>query len=572
MANERILVLDADSNAGLAVLQSLGAAGYSCVIGAKDDRAPAFASRYVSATAIYPDPLVDATAFQRWISDWVRANDVSLIIPATECTLVPLHEMRADAEVARRVAMPSKESIDAALDKERLRSLAAELGVPVPASAYVTNAGELTDGRIDEWLREGGAVVKTTKSKAWKGSAAVEFPTIIVGDRDELKRAVLERVQYVPVQVQQWVPGRGLGVELLARHGEIVMSIAHERLHEVPLTGGGSSYRRTIPMPPALYEDAQKLMRALRYHGVAMVEFRGDPHTGRHWLMEINVRFWGSLPLAIFAGADFPRALAAMLLRGEVPNGPPPREYVYARKIERDVNWIKLVLKRRGNFSPFELTQPLGRSLLEWGRVFTGREAWDGASLRDPAPFLREVKHVFGKELGAALGKARKIAVQRAAARSSVDRAREFPRARRVLFLCYGNICRSAYAAMRARANSGISCEIRSAGFHPKSERRTPEDFQRAAKRRGVDLAGHRSARVTLDDLDWADLIVLMDQRNYDLLRELDPKSLRKVVWLGALDGKGIEIEDPYGESEERMTEVLARMDACLDRLMGKGA
>lgn len=58
-----------------------------------------------------------------------------------------------------------------------------------------------------------------------------------------------------------------------------------------------------------------------------------------------------------------------------------------------------------------------------------------------------------------------------------------------------------------------------------------------------------------------------MDQRNYDLLSELDPKSLRKVVWLGALDGKGIEIEDPYGKSKERMGEVIQRMDACLDRL-----
>jgi protein-tyrosine-phosphatase/predicted ATP-grasp superfamily ATP-dependent carboligase len=567
MAEERILVLDADSNAGLAVLQSLGAAGYRCVLAAKDDRAPAFASRYVSETAFYPDPMKDAAAFQRWISDWVRTRDVSLIIPATECTLVPLHGMRDDVEVGKRVAMPSAESVDAALDKERLRALAAGLGVPVPASAYVTQASELTDARIGDWLSEGGAVVKTTKSKAWKGSTAVEFPTVIVGDRDALERAVLERVPYVPVQVQQWVPGRGLGVELLARHGEIVLSIAHERLHEVPLTGGGSSYRRTIPMPPELYADAQRLMRALRYQGVAMVEFRGDPATGRHWLMEINVRFWGSLPLAIFAGADFPRALVAMLLHGTLPNGPPPRTHVYARKIERDVNWIKLILKRRGNFSPYELTQPLGKSLLEWGRVFTGREAWDGANLRDPGPFLREVQHVFGKELSAALGKARCVAIQKAARRSSLERARGFGDARRVLFLCYGNICRSAYAACRVRASNGVAREVRSAGFHPKSERTTPDDFQRVAKLRGVDLADHRSSRVSLDDLDWAELVVLMDQRNYDLLRELDPKSLRKIIWLGALDGKQIEIDDPYGETPERAREILERIDAFLERL-----
>lgn len=251
-----------------------------------------------------------------------------------------------------------------------------------------------------------------------------------MGDREELKRAVLERVQYVPVQVQQWVPGRGLGVDLLARHGEIVMRLAHERLHEVPLTGGGSSYRRTIPMPPELYADAQKLIRALGYHGVAMVEFRGDPVTGRHWLMEINARFWGSLPLAIFAGADFPRALAAMLLRDELPNGPPPRDNVYARTIHGDVSWIRLILKRRAHFSQYELTEPLGKSLLAWGRVFTGREAWDGANLKDPKPFLREVQHVADKVLRAVYDKARLLVVQIAARRSSLERARRFRGAR----------------------------------------------------------------------------------------------------------------------------------------------
>src|SRR5215510_10204866 len=104
MSGERIFILDADSNAGLAILQSLGAAGYECVIGAKDDHAPAFASCWVRGTAIYPDPLKDAEAFKRWIAEWVRRNEVALVIPPTECTLVPLHEMRDDAQIIGHVA------------------------------------------------------------------------------------------------------------------------------------------------------------------------------------------------------------------------------------------------------------------------------------------------------------------------------------------------------------------------------------------------------------------------------------------------------------------------------------
>ena len=51
-----------------------------------------------------------------------------------------------------------------------------------------------------------------------------------------------------------------------------------------------------------------------------MVEYRHDPLSGQYWLMEVNGRFWGSLPLATAAGADFPTMLADMRIVGMVRN------------------------------------------------------------------------------------------------------------------------------------------------------------------------------------------------------------------------------------------------------------
>jgi protein-tyrosine-phosphatase/predicted ATP-grasp superfamily ATP-dependent carboligase len=567
VAKETILILDADSVAGLACVQSLGAAGYECVLSAADDTAPAFASRYAKRRAICPDPLVDVEAFKTWLRAWVGANAIDLIIPTTECTLGPLDAMRNEPEIAKRAAIPSHEALSRALDKEKLRALAAELGISCPASAYVRSLAELDDGRIDEWLREGAAVVKTTVSKQWNGTRAYEFPMAIVKDRDELRAVVAERVKHVPVQVQQWVPGRGVGVEVLARRGEIVLSLAHERLHEVPLTGGGSSYRRTISMPGELYHDAQRLMRALGCHGVAMVEYRVDPKTGRHWLMEINMRFWGSLPLALAAGVDFPRALVEMMLHDKKPGPSLPLHDVYARNLSREVKWMKLVAKRRGNASPYELTRPLGRSLLEWGRILTGTEKIDGAMLADAGPFAREVRRVASAELEWVKQGTTRAIIKRMARQTSITRARRFDRVERVLVLCHGNICRSPYAEHALRARDGGKHEIRSAGFYSVADRESPEDFQRAARRHGVDLSAHRSRVVSEDDLAWADLVILMDERNYKHLRDRFPAFVKKSVWLGALDGGAIEIDDPYGMGDAAAETALARIDRCLDRL-----
>lgn len=566
---ESILILDADSVAGLAVVQSLGAAGYRCILGATRDDAPAFASRYARGAALYPDPLKDAEAFKEWLRGWLRAVDVALIIPTTECTLGPLAAMRDEPEVAGKAALHPPAALETALDKEKLRRLASELGVPTPASAYVERVEDLEDPRIREWLAQGGVVVKATVSKAWNGARAYEFPTKIAADGDELRRLVAARVRHVPVQVQEWMPGHGVGIELLAHRGEIVLHIAHERIHEVPLTGGGSSYRRTIEAPAALYAGAQKLARALGLHGVAMVEFRFDPASGRHWLMEINMRFWGSLPLAAFAGVDFPRALADLLVGGRIPAQPHVRLGVTARNVSRDLEWLKLVRKRQGKSNRFELTRPLGRSLLEWGRVLTGRETWDGARLTDPAPFARELQRLAQKEARTIAAKMQKAIVLKRAPALTKQRLAGFGSARRILVLCHGNICRSPYVAARLAERAIPGREIRSAGFYPEPNRSTPDDVQDVARRRGVDLSAHRSSVVTESDLTWADAVILMDHRNYASLAEVGPHHLDKVLWLGALDGAGIELDDPYGTSDAEIDAVLGRLDICVTALGG---
>ena len=48
-----------------------------------------------------------------------------------------------------------------------------------------------------------------------------------------------------------------------------------------------------------------------------MVEFRVRPD-GTPVFMEVNGRFWNSLPLSVYAGADFPARLAEMAERGDV--------------------------------------------------------------------------------------------------------------------------------------------------------------------------------------------------------------------------------------------------------------
>jgi len=74
---------------------------------------------------------------------------------------------------------------------------------------------------------------------------------------------------------------------------------------------------------------------------VAMAEFKINPNGGDVKLMEVNGRFWGSLPLAIKAGVDFPYLLYKCMVERENFSPPSYRLGVKQRwLIPGDILWL----------------------------------------------------------------------------------------------------------------------------------------------------------------------------------------------------------------------------------------
>ena len=514
----RILVLDGDCNAAIAIVQSLGRAGDRIALAGTSVRGRAFRSRFVAERRVYPDPLVAKRAFQ----DWACAQtDAALIVPATDRTLVPLHEVRDRPALAGRAALPPPRATEIGVDKEAVRALAVELGIPVPATATADSADDLAAPELDAWLAGGAVVIKSTRSKVWAHGLGKELHVRMVCDREQLAIQAAQLLEFGPIQLQRWVPGHGVGIEVLVDRGELALVFAHERLHELPLTGGGSCYRRAIAPPPELVAYSARLLRALAWHGVAMVEFRWDPDSGRSVMMELNGRFWGSLALASYAGVDFPRALVDLLLDGKRPE-PIAARAVFARQLGRDLMWLQQMAKLRvadfarvGPPAPARrlvLDRPLGRSVLEWTRVATPRETWDGLALDDPGPIAQEVVDYVRERINPG----ERLALWRRRREAVAAWQQPMAGVSRVLVLCNGNICRSPYAgvalaaALRARAPA---IEVRSGGFVGPAGRPAPAHIVAAAARNGVPLADHRSRVTDDDELAWADLVLVMDRR-----------------------------------------------------------
>jgi len=151
-------------------------------------------------------------------------------------------------------------------------------------------------------------------------------------------------------------------------------------------------------------------------------------------------------------------------------------------------------------------------------------------------------------------------------ARVSTTQALERTPLAKILVICHGNIYRSALVGEHLRTALGARFQIQSAGFHPVGERAAPQRHVEMCAAKGIDLSSHRSCVVSSEQLAWADLIVLMDRRNWVSLRRAGADESR-FVWLGALAPGAVEIADPYELDAGGARAIVQRLLICSEQL-----
>jgi protein-tyrosine-phosphatase/predicted ATP-grasp superfamily ATP-dependent carboligase len=564
----RILVLDGDMIPALTIIRSLSRQGITTDI-ASHEKAPLTGySRHAKRKLHYPDPLTEEADFTAWCEKQMRDDDYVLIIPVTERTLVPLQQLR-DRPGTDKLAMATNEALAVALDKSRTLELATTLGIPAPRSQLVASRQQLA--QIREELQT-PVVIKPASSFGSNQDGRKQLQVEYAYSERELSGKAEHLLNYGPVLLQEYIPGDGVGVELIADQGEIAYAFQHLRLHEVPLSGGGSSLRVSVPVEPALLDASQKLMRALKWHGVAMVEFKRDPESGKFALMEINGRFWGSLPLAVAAGADFPAMLYELQCQGGIKPHAPYASDIYCRKLSSDIYWYEQILRR--DFPPGFKEIPDGRAIRrDLLRVFSSRHHFDVQQWRDPLPGLIDIGRIIGNYFSRIKGliiERRALQARRQAWHNGHAR-RQLHQARQVLFLCYGNINRSALAeryfnTLVPQTELGII----SAGFHHEEGRPADPVMVEVADEAGIDMSNWTSRLVTPEMIDESDIILVMEQRHYDRLTADYPGAAEKTFLLGMATADAVpggEIADPYGLSRDAYERCVRQVTTSVDEV-----
>ncbi|HEY2363878.1 MAG TPA: ATP-grasp domain-containing protein [Candidatus Angelobacter sp.] len=555
-----VLVLDGHSRAALETLQSLGRAGVQVDLAVEVQDCLAMHSRYVSRKLQQPSQ--GQAAFETWMREQDKLRNYALIVPATEASLLGLRQLDENDPLRHKAVIPGDESLDVALDKEKTWQLAHQLGVPTPAGILLSTLAQMGHAQTFP------VVLKPTRSKIMVDGALRTLAVAVVKNESERQEQLRRWLPVTPVQQQEYVSGTGVGVEFLFNRGKKIWHFAHERAHEYPLTGGASSYRRSIDPPLAMLHDAEKLLTTLNWHGVAMVEFKMNIN-GQYWLMEINPRLWGSLALSIDSGVDFPLGLL-QIARGDEP-APQPKYKVpyYTRDLRTDVDWLKCNF-RADRQDPLLHTRSRLFSFLELLRPLSGRESWDHFDWRDLAITLRALALAVTGQVRPVYRKLKDWQIKRRLLqrhRRLLHRLDAAGGPGKIVFLCYGNICRSPLAAALAEQRlSGVL--IDSAGFHDQMGRSSPQKILLIASSYGIDLSNHRSTRVQRNQLANADLVIAMDMENLNRVQQELPEMADRTTLLGLFGTpETLAIADPYLADEAATNRSCEQVRAGVEGL-----
>ena len=452
-----VLVLNAVPHVVVAVARSLDRKGIPVTF-AHVDKGKTPPTRAIRDSVLLPSHRDAPGEFIDTLCRAIEVGGHDMLIPCSDPGLAVVLEHYDRLSSLLHVGCPRPEVVRRVLDKSQTIEVARACGILTPAPC------DLPDILAIERHRSRLRFPIIAKPLSKEDESKHAFKMRYLATFQDLRDAFLLDPQFgVDNLLQEFCPGDGIGIEVLFHDNQPLTMFQHRRLKELPVSGGGSVTSISEPLDPELTEQAVALLRKLNWEGVAMVEFKCDRAERRSVLMEVNGRYWGSLPLASGAGIDFP-FYEWQLAHGQQPVIPA----AYSTGLR--FRWLGGDIRRLGSLfeasaEGFSLPSKLGESI-RFLKDFAGPTCPAVWSWSDPVPALldcrRSIKYAVFAMLEEVFRKARlTIAEYRYHGRrySSVAlrlnllyflglRRARFPRdlsaVHSVLFVCHGNIIRSA--------------------------------------------------------------------------------------------------------------------------------
>ncbi|HRF43108.1 MAG TPA: carboxylate--amine ligase [Candidatus Competibacteraceae bacterium] len=395
-----VALLGIDTPIGLAIIRELGQANIQVHGIGHSHRSLGRFSRYLTSVHIRPE---SDEALVSLVHRLQTAKPLYLMA-ISEGDIQRINRLR-EALTPVKCLVPSSSAMTSVLDKTQTLSAAQAIGIATPRTWSPTSIDDPTLW-TDPQLRFPVILKWADPNQVVSKLQAINAPLRKLEyclNEQELRHALqrYEAIGQLPL-VQNYCPGYGLGQFFFMKDGQALLTFQHRRLHEWPPEGGFSTLCEGLSPEThrPLQEQSIALLRHLGWEGPAMVEYRFDPATGDARLMEINGRFWGSLPLAFYSGAPFALYTYAVLGNGDVPPLAYPRAGLRCRFGIPETKRLLRILFQGQRIPDPTLRFNAGVEVFNYfAGFFDPRMRYFVWSWRDPLPFFADIWNALATSL-----------------------------------------------------------------------------------------------------------------------------------------------------------------------------
>lgn len=284
----------------LAVVRSLGRAGYNVIVGHEGYRAVAALSRYCGETWSFAG--LRAPSFADELAGLLsERDDIACLFPIGERAIE--HVQRAVRHLGLNipVAAVSRYLLEGCVDKVVTNEMARRAGIRVPQERIVHNQHELVDAAAALGYP---LIVKSLRSEA----LVLGRKAYLVADQSAFAAAFGDWPgSFAALLVQQYVSGTKVGCDFVAKDGEIV-AYYHSFVDRTDMPDGtGFAVSFTSRSPEAdLFGVLQAFVHKHGYSGPGLLQCIRCAQTRELYFIEMNPRLSAGTAEAVTAGVDLP--------------------------------------------------------------------------------------------------------------------------------------------------------------------------------------------------------------------------------------------------------------------------
>lgn len=316
------LVTDGQSRAAVTGVRALGGAGLRVLAAGPARGAPALWSRHARGRALCPPP--SSPGFVERIGELAVEHGPLVVHPGQEEALDPL---AAAGSLPPEAILPfaTGNALAALRDKRNLTALAESVGLTGPATLATGPAGALAASPPST-----PCVVKSP------GMSAALPQAVMIDDAAQLRALLAALPAAEPVVIQERLARDLSALSLVVdREGRIVARFQQAARRMWPPRGGASTLSVSIDPDEDLVRRGRRLLADAGFWGMAQIQFLTGARS--HAVIDVNPRFYGSMPLALAAGVNLPAAAHAVALGRSLPDPAPYPSGVTYRWLEGDV-------------------------------------------------------------------------------------------------------------------------------------------------------------------------------------------------------------------------------------------